>query len=397
MLMGACASISSQKKDCWLSNKKINPNQVDLSHFKIVAIIGSGGFAKVFKAVNRITGETVAIKVMDKSRVAKSKTFYKSVWTERNIMCTVKSDFLLELLCSFQSYFECYLVVPFMAGSDFTHHSRSHYFLNEEQVKFYFCQLVLAVEVLHARNIVHRDIKPRNMLLDFDGNIKLCDFGLSYQFKEKTEFLKNTAGTDSYNAPEMLRKFPYRFSVDIWSMGISLFEMLKRKRPFKSDKHMFEQFEGGKKVNFDIGPKCSADARNLIERMLEWEVRDRIGCGEKGVSELREHDWLRGVDWGEIERKERRPPFVPREEKRATRMVDDNVFERRKPREDEDSALVDSEVQIKFKGFEYNADVNGGVPQPLGRLPARKNSEKRLMRLNLRKVFRKSMDQRNNF
>ena len=67
------------------------------------------------------------------------------------------------------------------------------------------------------------------MLLDGDGNMRLCDFGLSYKFKRDNEFLKNIAGTDSYNAPEMIKKLPYRFSVDIWSMGITLYEMIFRK------------------------------------------------------------------------------------------------------------------------------------------------------------------------
>eukprot|EP01083_Nonionella_stella_P135485 412148_1 len=275
------------------------------------------------------------------------------MWTERSMMIQFHSPFLLDLKHCFQSFHECYLVTSYMEGSDLTHYSRSHFFLDEFGIRFYFCQLICAVEALHKLKIVHRDVKPRNMLIAIDGNMKLCDFGLSHQFRSNDEWISTPAGTDSYCAPEMVARQAYRFSVDLWSMGITLYELLCQKRPFRSDNHMREMFRKGLGVDFTRGKPCSPVARDLISALLTQSPRNRLGCGPRGMIELKEHCFFDGVDWEAVETNMIPPPYQPTVDGGHTKKVDDNVFD-----EEFDSRQVSltSWEQQKFKDIEYNVE-----------------------------------------
>ncbi|MES1920304.1 Ribosomal protein S6 kinase alpha-6, partial [Bonamia ostreae] len=234
--------------------------------------------------------------------------------------------------------------------------------------------------------------QPRNMLLDADGNMRLCDFGLSYQFKKENEVLKNVAGTDSYNAPEMINKQTYRFSVDIWSMGVCLFEMIFRKRPYKSDENMINCHQKNIELNFPDFIPSSDSVRNLLNRMLQFRPKNRIGCGPNGVKELKEHPWLRSIDWESIRSRKLKPPFVPREEKRGTTMVDKNIFHKDNQKRG-NSGFLDSGAQQRFQGFEYNVALHSEDHAMLPP-PVRKKNEKRILRTDLSKLFKESLKPR---
>lgn len=191
----------------------------------------------------------------------------------------------------------------------------------------------------------------------------------------------------------MVQKRPYRFSVDVWSLGISLHEMLYRRRPFKSDKHMVEALERGREMRLPSDPAVSPAGQSIVRQLLRADEMQRLGCGARGLAEVRESAWLVGVPWERLERRELRPPYRPREDGGATQMVDKSVFEKATRRAG-DSGKVDSAVQLKFRGFEANVRGASAAPDEPVR---RKRGEKRLLKLDVGRVFKRSMLPRNNF
>lgn len=134
--------------------------------------------------------------------------------------------------------------------------------------------------------------------------------------------------------------------------------------------------------------------------MLCWKVENRIGCGTRGVAEIMEHPWLNSVDWEKVRSKSLRPPYVPKESNEKTQMVDLNVFEKNKKfrKRNSDSGQVNSSVQRKFKGFEHNIEVTRKiVNNSVSRGMTFSKTEKRLLKVDLKRVFKNSMRPQNNF
>ena len=169
---------------CGMQAAPPNPHFVDASHFEIFKVVGRGGFGKVNIVRRRVPPcELLAMKRMEKASVISKPSHLYSIWTERDIMSKVDSPFLMPLHHAFQSDVELYLIMPFKQGGNLRFHLKSVGHMAEDVVRFYAAQILLGLEALHSMSIVHRDIKPDNILLDLKGNVCLSDFGVSCQLK----------------------------------------------------------------------------------------------------------------------------------------------------------------------------------------------------------------------
>ena len=173
--------------------------------------------------------------------------------------------------------------------------------------------MVLALEYLHIEGVVYRDFKPENILIDSQGYIRLTDFGLSKIGMNEDGRTKTFCGTLEYMAPEMIKNSNYDYSVDWFSFGLVLFEMLSGRSPFKFRKdHSVAQ-----KMNIILAEEirmpvhCSAEAKDLLAKLLKYEPENRIGCWESGVLDIKQHPFFRGIVWEKLYRKETVPPFIP--------------------------------------------------------------------------------------
>ena len=198
------------------------------------------------------------------------------------------------------------MILDLCPGGELFFHLQRHSRFSECSARFYFAELCLAVEYLHEHNIIHRDIKPENILLDVDGHIRLIDFGSATE----DEGLNMTfCGSPEYLSPEMILRKGHGKSVDFYSLGSLVYEMLVGRPPGYCEDH--EEMISNKMCGVvEIPEYFSREARDIVGRLLCVDPRQRLGS-ERGVEEIKEHPWMDGVNWGEIERRKEYPGITP--------------------------------------------------------------------------------------
>ncbi|KAG7093891.1 hypothetical protein E1B28_007530 [Marasmius oreades] len=201
-----------------------------------------------------------------------------------------------------------------MLGGDLRFHLERLGSLSEEVVRFYVAQLSSALTFLHEAGIMHRDIKPDNILLDERGNAHLTDFNIAVHFGERR--LTGVAGSMAYMAPEILTKRGYTCHIDWWSLGVCAYELIFGRRPFRGRTNSDLTHSITKdplKWPEDAEKKCSRSGMLILKGLLERDTSKRLGCkpNGEGFRELQAHPWFKTIDWETLESKEQVPPFVP--------------------------------------------------------------------------------------
>ncbi|KAJ3057882.1 serine/threonine protein kinase, AGC, partial [Quaeritorhiza haematococci] len=252
--------------------------------------------------------KTYAMKSLSKKTIIATKQT-KHVMNEKNILESARHPFIVELLATFQDRDHLYIVMEYIVGGDMFTHLRKHRRFKEEVARFYASELVLAVEYLHSKNIVYRDLKPENVLLDAGGHIKIADFGFA---KVITDTSNTFCGTPAYMAPEIILKTGYTKAVDWWSLGIVTYELMAGYTPFYADSHIkiYENIVSG---DMKWSSQIQNAAKDLIRKLLEMMPRRRLGSapGMQGGRDVRAHPWFRGVQWKALEGRQVPAPFVP--------------------------------------------------------------------------------------
>jgi len=306
--------------------------------FEPIKLIGKGAFGEVRVVRSKLNGEVFAMK-----RLSKTEMLYKNqvehVKTERDLLATSNNPWLVELKFSFQDDKSLYLVMEYLAGGDLmTLLIRKNVF-TEEEARFYIAEIVLAIESIHKLNFIHRDLKPDNILIDNDGHIKLSDFGLSkhaeifpdsgreiltkleedsrhnYYLQKRAELRRNrklafsTVGTPDYIAPEVLNKKGYSETVDWWSLGTILFEMVVGYPPFYADtpRDVCKKIISWRE-HFRI-PRESRISKEVADLILGLVCDSENRLGSNGAEEIKAHPFFRGVDWENL--RTQKAPFVP--------------------------------------------------------------------------------------
>ena len=307
--------------------KKIEKNRLKKKREKLtifdyesIEIIGRGAFGEVYVCRNKKTKEIVAIKKIRKT-ILLEKNQVKHIRDEQDFLSKIKSNWIVELKSSFQEGEFLYLIMEYLPGGDLKKLLLKKKIFNEEEAKFYICEMILAIETIHVLNCIHRDIKPDNILIDKFGHIKLGDFGLAKisnnVFKEDIINYKGNqinlnyscVGTPYYVAPEVLYKQNYGKEIDWWSLGVIFFEMIFGYAPFASKKptevcykviHFKEYF----KIPDNI--KISENAKDLIISLI---TDSNLRLGKNGSDEIKSHPFFKGINWNKI--KSLKPPFIP--------------------------------------------------------------------------------------
>ncbi len=215
---------------------------------------------------------------------------------------------------------------------------------DEDRTRFYAAEMILAIEYLHQSGVVYRDLKPENVLIDSEGHVRLTDFGLSKSGLEATSGrTESFCGTPEYLAPEIIKDQEYGYSVDWYSFGLVVYEMLTGINPFKTgqDLSLVEKMNLIVSKEIPIPKKLSPEARDLLKQILRKEPTERIGCRDGGVDELKAHPFFASIDWMQLYRKEIDPPFVP-----STRQASDvsNVDPEFLAEAPEETPVQDSEL-----------------------------------------------------
>jgi protein-serine/threonine kinase len=291
-------------------NPTVDDHILTLQDFKTLKTIGKGSFGKVLLVQNQRSGKYFAMKILKKNFIKKSNQVFHTK-TEREILERINHPFIVKLQYAFQNSEKLFILTEYMQGGELYFHLRREVCFNENRTRFYICEIILALEYLHKNRIIYRDLKPENILLDKTGHIKLTDFGLSKILTETDKEGKayTLCGTPEYLAPEILMDAGYDKSVDWWSLGTVIFEMLVGYSPLKDNKNKLDletyQKPLGRHKNL------STKAFDLVTKLLNVNPKERLGSGVRDAEEIKEHEFFSGVNWKNILDRKVKPPYKP--------------------------------------------------------------------------------------
>ena len=273
----------SQLTPSFIDTKIIN----QIGNYTLGMELGSGAFGKVVLGKHILTGETVAIKILDKIMLKKTPEDYELVKKEMSILKLVKHKYIIQLYEILQTPNYIFIIMEYCEGKDFMDYILSKNYLPESEALKYFQQLINALFYLHSQNIAHRDIKIDNILLDQNKNLKLIDFGLSTKYQEN-KLLDQPCGTIVYSAPEVLEgKLYHGMLADVWSCGIVLYGMLCGYLPFSEDDDGINK-KNIIKGNFEMPNNISIRAKNLLKHLLDINPMTRYT-----LQEIKDHPWFK--------------------------------------------------------------------------------------------------------
>ncbi|XP_071429304.1 hormonally up-regulated neu tumor-associated kinase [Pithys albifrons albifrons] len=269
----------------WLSAAAPRERLRDFQHTKRVGNyligrkLGEGSFAKVREGLHVLTGEKVAVKVIDKKRAKKDTYVTKNLRREGQIQQMIRHPNIAQLLDILETENSYYLVMELCPGGNLMHKIYEKKRLEEHEARKYIRQLILAVEHLHRAGVVHRDLKIENLLLDEDNNIKLIDFGLSNcaGILGYSDPFSTQCGSPAYAAPELLARKKYGPKIDVWSIGVNMYAMLTGTLPFTVEPFSLRALYQ-KMVDKEMNPfptQLSSAAINFLRSLLEPDPAKR--------------------------------------------------------------------------------------------------------------------------
>ncbi|XP_049620543.1 serine/threonine-protein kinase 32C [Suncus etruscus] len=285
---------------------------VNFDHFQILRAIGKGSFGKVCIVQKRDTEKMFAMKYMNKQQCVE-RDEVRNVFRELEILQDIEHAFLVNLWYSFQDEEDMFMVVDLMLGGDLRYHLQRNVHFSEDTVRLYVCELALALDYLRGRHIIHRDVKPDNILLDEQGHVHLTDFNIATIIKDG-ERATALAGTKPYMAPEIFQSFisggsGYSFEVDWWSVGVLAYELLRGWRPYdiqpSSSVDSLVQLFGTATVQY--APAWSRDTVVLLRKLLTVDPKHRCAS----LRDMQSAPSMATVLWDQLSEKKVEPGFVP--------------------------------------------------------------------------------------
>ncbi|KAI3705995.1 hypothetical protein L1987_76247 [Smallanthus sonchifolius] len=326
-----------------LRTSPVHPSKdrTSIDDFEIIKPISRGAFGRVFLAKKRTTGDLFAIKVLKKADMIR-KNAVESILAERDILISVRNPFVVRFFYSFTCRENLYLVMEYLNGGDLYSLLRNLGCLDEDVARVYIAEVVLALEYLHSLRVVHRDLKPDNLLIAHDGHIKLTDFGLSKvglinstvtddlsgpavngtsllgehesqsslsESQQERRKNRSAVGTPDYLAPEILLGTGHGMSADWWSVGVILFELIVGIPPFNAE-HPQTIFDNilNRNIPWPMVPEeMSPEAADLIDQLLTEDPNQRLGA--RGSTEVKQHPFFRDINWDTLARQ--KAAFVP--------------------------------------------------------------------------------------
>ena len=272
-----------------ISEEQMKKNQKN-GHFILGEKLGQGTFGFVRKAIHTLTGEQVAIKILDKEKIIKEKDKFR-LKNEIKILKKLRHNNLVQLYGVINTKLSINLIMEYCEGEELLDYINRKQRLKEMEACIIFQQIIAGIEYLSKNNITHRDLKPENILINTNNlKIKIVDFGLSNIYKNN-ELLQSKCGSLCFAAPEMISGKKYNgLNVDIWSSGVVLFSMICGFLPFQEEesKLLYEKIVKGK---YQIPYYVSQLAGDLIHRILNTNPNKRIN-----LEQIKKHKWFKMYD-----------------------------------------------------------------------------------------------------
>uniref|UniRef100_A0A8C8R795 RAC-alpha serine/threonine-protein kinase n=1 Tax=Pelusios castaneus TaxID=367368 RepID=A0A8C8R795_9SAUR len=334
-------------------------HKVTMNEFEYLKLLGKGTFGKVILVKEKATGRYYAMKIL-KKEVIVAKDEVAHTLTENRVLQNSRHPFLTALKYSFQTHDRLCFVMEYANGGElFFHLSRERVF-SEDRARFYGAEIVSALDYLHLeKNVVYRDLKLENLMLDKDGHIKITDFGLCKEGIKDGATMKTFCGTPEYLAPEVLEDNDYGRAVDWWGLGVVMYEMMCGRLPFYNQDHE-KLFELILMEEIRFPRTLSPEAKSLLSGLLKKDPRQRLGGGPDDAKEIMQHKFFAGIVWQDVYEKKLVPPFKPQVTSETDTRYFDEEFTAQMititpPDQDDNMDCVDNEKRPHFPQFSYSA------------------------------------------
>ncbi|KAG2413306.1 cAMP-dependent protein kinase type 2 [Aspergillus terreus] len=289
------------------SETRTTKGKYSLDDFTLQRTLGTGSFGRVHLVQSKHNHRFYAIKVLKKAQVVKMKQV-EHTNDERRMLNRVRHPFLITLWGTWQDSRNLYMVMDFVEGGELFSLLRKSQRFPNPVAKFYAAEVTLALEYLHSQQIIYRDLKPENLLLDRHGHLKITDFGFA---KEVPDITWTLCGTPDYLAPEVVSSKGYNKSVDWWSLGILIFEMLCGFTPFWDSGSPVKIYENILRGRIKYPPYLNPDAVDLLSQLITADLTKRLGNLHGGSEDVKNHPWFAEVTWDRLARKDIDAPYVP--------------------------------------------------------------------------------------
>uniref|UniRef100_A0A4W5NSD2 Protein kinase C n=1 Tax=Hucho hucho TaxID=62062 RepID=A0A4W5NSD2_9TELE len=320
-----------------------------INDFVFHKVLGKGSFGKVLLAELKGRGEYFAVKALKKDVVLMDDDVECTMVEKRVLALAWDNPFLAHLYSTFQTREHLFFVMEYLNGGDLMFHIQDKGRFDLYRATFYSAEIIIGLQFLHSKGIIYRDLKLDNVMLDRDGHIKIADFGMCKENMFGENRATTFCGTPDYIAPEILLGQKYTFSVDWWSFGVLVYEMLIGQSPFQGDDEE-ELFESIRMDMPHYPGWLTKEANDLLEKLFERDPSRRLGV----VGNIQEHSFFKTLNWPALEKREIEPPFKPKVKAPNDCSNFDREFLREKPRLSlADKNLIDSMDQVAFAGFSF--------------------------------------------
>eukprot|EP00128_Syssomonas_multiformis_P018117 Colp12_sorted_trinity150504_noHs@7930 len=343
------------KGDISITTKFVKADEgkfVSIEDFELLKVLGKGSYGKVMQVKKKDTGRIYAMKILRKDHIIQRNEVLHTR-AERHVLALVDSPFIVSLKFCFQTPEKIYFVLDYVHGGELFYHLQNKETLDEDTTKFYIAELVLALEHIHKLDVIYRDLKPENVLLDYNGHMVLTDFGLCKANMSHDSTTKTFCGTAEYLAPEVLKGHGYGKAIDWWALGVLMFEMLTGLPPAYSE-NTNTMYKKIMYKDAEIPDTLSPEAQDLLRGLLTRNDKERLGSGPADADPIRAHPFFKDISWDKLSKKELKPPFKPNLANELDTQNFDPEFTSEAPTDSVgDTSYLSQTAQANFDGFSY--------------------------------------------